>query len=122
MCSCLDGVRVAFQVLILGDWGSNPIGGSILFISWILNNLHYISIDLKKDCQTGPTKRENPNVGTAMRLFVSYLFAHGHCESMYHNFLPSYIPNTFPVTTCFSIELCSKLKWSPKVQSSVEVN
>jgi hypothetical protein len=74
VCSCLDGVRVAFQVLILGDWGSNPIGGSILFISWILNNLHYISFDLKKDCQTGPNKRENPNVGTAMRLFVSYLF------------------------------------------------
>ena len=81
----LVGLRVAFQVHMLRDWCSNPIRGSILFISWILNNLHYISVDLKKDCQTGPTKRENPNVGTAMRLFVSYLFerTYGSWEFFY---------------------------------------
>ena len=60
---------------MLGDWGSNPTGGSILFISWILNNLHYINLALWKSCQTGSTKRENTNVGTVIRLFVSYLFA-----------------------------------------------
>ena len=39
-----------------------------------LNNLHYIVLDLWKDCQTSQIKKENQNFGTVKRIFVQHVF------------------------------------------------
>ncbi len=52
---------------------------------WRKYSFHFMDIEqpslycacFEENCQTGPNKREKRNVGSLMRLFVSYLFAYG---------------------------------------------
>ena len=62
---------------------------------WRKYSFHFMDIEqpslycacFVENCQTGPNKRENRDVGTVMRLFVSYLF--GSACSVQHKLLPS---------------------------------
>ena len=55
---------------------------------WRKYSFHFMDIEqpslycacFVENCQTGPNKRENRNVGTVIRLFVSYLFGYKVCS------------------------------------------